>query len=65
MKPTVNPNGFYRIDLWHGCYLLLSAEEYYRGLKRAKSEKRRQANEKRRPEEGNILSAFRGRRDEQ
>ena len=58
LKPIFTPDGLYRIDLWRGCYLLLTAQEYYNGIKRAKSARRREANDKRTWGEGNIMNAL-------
>ena len=61
---TLIPGSFYRIDLWHGCHLLLTAQEYRQGLKRAKSDRRREANDKLAHGDGNILDAITDKEEE-
>ncbi|OGR25915.1 MAG: hypothetical protein A2139_14235 [Desulfobacca sp. RBG_16_60_12] len=58
MKPTINPAGLYRIDLWRGCYLLLTSQEYYNGLKRGKADRRRQSTDSRIQSEGSLLEVI-------
>lgn len=58
MKIPPEDTQWVRVPLAKGCYLLLLRTEYERALGRAKAERRRLANERRKRGEGNILDAL-------
>lgn len=58
MRPEITGATWIRIPLAHGCELVLTPGEYWQAIKRGKTERRREANEKRTRGEGNILEAL-------